>query len=75
MESIHIIEILILIVVSLIGFIGLRVYNQLDKLFDKIDEFEHGFDLKCDTVNKRLTGHAERIARIEGIAHKFHSEP
>ena len=65
MELQHITEILIVVLLSIIGFIGVRIFSSIDLLFKKLDSLSDDFDEKCDTVNDKINQHAIEIATLK----------
>ena len=67
MDTQHIIEILIMCLLGVVGFIGVRVHSALDNIYLKLDSMEGELNVKCNEVHKRLSGHDVKFARCPNI--------
>lgn len=65
MDAAHITEIIIITLLSLIGFIGIRIFASIDKLFTKVDDLDKSFNSKCDAVTGRINDHALKIQECD----------
>jgi len=67
MDAQHIIEILIVCLLGLISFIGIRVHSALDRLTERFEMLESEIESRCNEVHKRINKHDLKFARCPTI--------
>ncbi|MBT8448595.1 MAG: hypothetical protein KJO69_02840 [Gammaproteobacteria bacterium] len=66
-EIAQLIQLVLIPLLGVVGFVGIRIFKAIDRLYGKIDDFRADFDRRFGEVNMRVGLHAERLSRLEAF--------
>ncbi len=64
----ELIGVLVAVLLTVIAFIGRRLFRSVDRLAERLDYF-------AAAIDARMSSHGERIARVESVIHGPHRTP